>query len=422
MGPRKFQSAFARQSNFLIPGGTGDAMKTQKEGGATFGLVVFALITISAVCFWSRPATAQVAGATLSGLVTDSSGAAIADATVTTKNLATGEARVVQTNGEGFYSMPNLLPGSYDVSVAAKQFTTTLQRGIVLTVGAQQALNISLKPGKVSEVVEVMSSPPEVQTATSAVSSTVDSRTVRELPLNGRDWTTLATLEPGVLSVPNQATTSFNANKGNRGFGNQLADSGHRPNENSYRLNGLTINDYSNAAPGGATGLNLGVDSVQEFSVITTGYTAEYGRTSGAVINAITKSGTNQFHGTGFFFDRDSIFDARNYFDGPRIAPFHRTQFGASAGGPIIKDKTFIFGNYEGFRQSLSSSGTIHVPDAASRALAVPAIQPYLALWPVAPANAPDVKGIQTTNVNFNTVANENYFITRVDHNISTSD
>ncbi len=145
--------------------------------------------------------------------------------------------------------------------------------------------------------------------------------------------------------------TSFNANKGNRGFGNQLSDSGHRANENDYRVNGLTINDYSNAAPGGPTGLNLGVDAVQEFSVITTGYTAEYGRTSGAIINALTKSGTDQFHGTAYFFDRDSVFDARNFFDGSQIPTFHRTQFGASAGGPIIKDKTFIFGNYEGFRQ-----------------------------------------------------------------------
>src|ERR1700757_2555921 len=380
--PKRFRQTI--ELSEAVSRGTGDAMKTQKQSSVTFGLVV---IAVSAVCFWSGLATAQVAGATLSGLVTDSSGAAIAGAAVTTKNLATGEARVVQTNGEGFYSVPNLLPGSYDVSIAAKQFTTTLQRGIVLTVGAQQALNISLKPGKVSEVVEVMSTPPNVQTATSAVSSTEDPRTVRELPLNGRDWTTLATLKPGVLSVPNQATTSFNANKANRGFGNQLSDSGHRPNEISYRLNGLTINDYSNAAPGGATGLNLGVDSVQEFSVITTGYTAEYGRTSGAVINAITKSGTNQFHGTGFFFDRDSVFDARNYFDGPKIAPFRRIQFGGSGGGPIIKDKTFIFANYEGFRQSLSSSGTIHVPDAASRAAAVPSIQPYLGLWPVAPAS-----------------------------------
>jgi hypothetical protein len=250
----------------------------------------------------------------------------------------------------------------------------------------------------------------------------VDSRTVRELPLNGRDWTSLATLEPGVVNIPNQATTSFNANKGNRGFGNQLTDSGHRPNENSYRMNGISINDYTNAAPGGATGLNLGVDAVQEFSVITTGYTAEYGRTSGAVINAITKSGTNQIHGTGFFFDRDSIFDARNYFDGPSIAPFRRIQFGGSAGGPIIKDRTFIFGSYEGFRQSQSSSGTVNVPDAASRSLAVPAIQPYLALWPVAPAGSPDANGIQTFNRNVATVANENNFITRLDHKISSAD
>jgi hypothetical protein len=402
-------------------------MKIRKQNGTIFGLAVFALIAVSATCFWSNLATAQVAGATLSGLVTDSSGAAIASATVSTKNLATGEVRVVETNGDGFYSVPNLLPGSYDVTIAAKQFTKTLQKGIVLTVGAQQALNISLKPGQVTEVVEVMSTPPDVQTATSAVSSTVDSRTVRELPLNGRDWTTLATLEPGVLSVPNQATTSFNANKGNRGFGNQLSDSGHRPNENSYRLNGLTINDYSNAAPGGATGLNLGVDSVQEFSVITTGYTAEYGRTSGAVINAITKSGTNQFHGTGFFFDRDSVFDGRNYFDkdasgNPIKPPFRRIQFGGSGGGPIIKDRTFIFANYEGFRQSQSTSGTVHVPDAASRAMAVPAIQPYLALWPVAPASAPDKGGIQTIDVNVKTIANENYFITRLDHKISSAD
>lgn len=394
--------------------------ENRSKTAVSIGLSV--LVAFCAVAFWSAPAASQVTGATLSGLVTDASGATIANASVSAKNVATGDERAVVTNAEGFYTVPNLLPGSYDVSVTAPQFQKIVRRGITLTVGAQQALNISLKPGAVTQVVEVMGAPPDVQTTSSAVSSTVDSRTVRELPLNGRDWTTLATLEPGVTSVPNQATTSFNANKGNRGFGNQLADSGHRPNENSYRLNGLTINDYSNAAPGGATGLNLGVDSVQEFSVITTGYTAEYGRTSGAVINAITKSGTNQFHGTGFFFDRDSIFDARNYFDGPKIAPFHRTQFGASAGGPIIKDKTFIFGNYEGFRQSLSSSGTIHVPDAAQRALAVPAIQPYLALWPVAPANAPDVNGIQTTNVNLNTIANENYFITRFDHNISASD
>jgi len=398
-------------------------LTSEQQDGALRGIVAGFLSTVAIALLLSGSTFAQVEGATLSGLVTDSTSAAIAGATISAKNLATGEVREVVTNGEGFYSVPNLLPGSYEVAASAKQFSKAVQRGIVLTVGAQQALNISLKPGQITEVVEVLSTPPDVQTASSSVTSTVDSRTVRELPLNGRDWTTLATLEPGVLSVPNQATTSFNANKGNRGFGNQLADAGHRPNENSYRLNGVTINDYSNAAPGGATGLNLGVDSVQEFSVITTGYTAEYGRTSGAVINAITKSGTNQFHGTGFFFDRDSVFDARNYFDGPKIAPFRRIQFGGSGGGPIVKDRTFIFGNYEGFRQSLASSGAIHVPDAASRAAAVPAIQPYLALWPVAPATAPDNgAGVQTMDVNVKTIANENYFITRLDHKISTND
>jgi hypothetical protein len=397
-------------------------MKIQKGMKAAVGLMSCLVLALCLSLFWSAQSEAQVAGATLSGVITDLSGASIANATVSIRNVGTAEVREAVSNGDGFYSAPNLRPGSYEVSASAEGFAKAVQKDITLTVGAQQSLNLSLKPGKVSEIVNVTGMPPDVQTSTTAISSTVDSRTVRELPLNGRDWTSLATLEPGVASIPNQATSSFNANKGNRGFGNQLTDSGHRPNENSYRMNGISINDYTNAAPGGATGLNLGVDAVQEFSVITTGYTAEYGRTSGAVINAITKSGTNQLHGTGFFFDRDSIFDARNYFDGPKIAPFRRIQFGGSAGGPIIKDRTFIFGSYEGFRQSQAASGTIHVPDAASRATAVPAIQPYLALWPIAPAGAPDAAGIQTYNVNVGTIANENYFITRLDHKISTTD
>jgi Carboxypeptidase regulatory-like domain len=397
-------------------------MTTRTQCNAAQFVQILAVLCLFLYAIVPHLAQAQAVGATLSGQITDSSGSVIVGATVAINNLGTQEIRQVTTNSEGLYSAPNLLPGLYEVNVTAKGFSKLVQTGLTLTVGAQQSLNLSLKPGQTSEVVNVTDTPAEVNTTTTAITSTVDSRTVRELPLNGRDWTSLATLEPGVVSVPNQATTSFSANKGNRGFGNQLADSGHRPNENSYRLNGISINDYSNAAPGGSTGLNLGVDGVQEFSVITTGYTAEYGRTSGAVINAITKSGTNAFHGTGFFFDRDKVFDARNFFDGSTIPPFRRTQFGGSAGGPIIKDKTFIFGNYEGLRQSQSASGTIHVPDAASRASAVAAIQPYLALWPVAPASAPDANGIQTLNVNVKNIATENYFITRLDHHLSPRD
>src|ERR1700682_6452161 len=327
------------------------------------------------------------------------------------------------TNGEGFYSAPNLLPGSYDVTVAAKGFQTTVQKAVTLTVGATQALNFEMRVGQLNQTVEVSATPPSVQTTSSTISATVDSTTVRELPLNGRDWTSLAALEPGVTSIPNQAGTGFSANKGNRGFGNQLSDAGHRANENSYRVNGVSINDYSNGAPGGATGLNLGVDGIQEFSVLTSNYTAEYGRTSGAVINAITKSGTNELHGTAFLFDRDKIFDAKNFFDpvGP-IPPFRRVQFGGSGGTAIVKDKTFVYGTYEGVRQNQPLSKTIRVPDAAARAQAVPAVVPYLNLWPVAPAGAPDTNGIQSFNVSLPAISNENYVTARVDQKLSAND
>ncbi len=368
---------------------------------------------------------AQAVGAALSGLITDEHGGSVPGATVSIKNLGTGVVREVSSNGDGFYSAPNLLPGTYEVRVTAQGFQTLVQKEISLTVGAQQALNLSLKVGQLNQTVEVSAAPPDVQTASSTISATVDSNTVRELPLNGRDWTSLAALEPGVSNIPSQAGTGFSANKGNRGFGNQLSNGGHRANENTYRVNGVTINDYSNGAPGGASGLNLGVDGIQEFSVLTSDYTAEYGRTSGAVINAITKSGTDDFHGTAFFFDRDKLFDAKNFFDpaGP-ISPFRRIQFGASGGKAIVKDKTFVYGTYEGVRQNRPGSQTIHVPTDAERALAVPAVAPYLKLWPEAPAGTSvDSNGItQTFNVALPSISNENYFTGRVDQKISAKD
>lgn len=370
----------------------------------------------------TAPAPAQVTGATLSGSVRDTSGAVVPNAQVSIRNAATGEVREVGTNVAGFYSAPSLAPGSYEVTVAATGFSRVVQTAVTLTVGAQQELNFNLSVGAITETIEVRAAPPDIQTSSSTISATVDSRTMRELPLNGRDWTSLATLEPGVISIPNQATASFSANKGNRGFGNQMSNSGHRPNENAYRVNGISINDYSNAAPGGATGVNLGVDGIQEFSVLTNGYTAEYGRTSGAVVNAITKSGTNEVHGSAFGFLRNSALDARNFFDSAVIPPFHRSQYGASAGAPLIKDKTFVFGAYEGIRQSSSSSGVIRVPGATARAQAVPAVAPYLALWPVAPAGSPEVNGIQTVNVGVPNSASENYATTRVDQKAGDKD
>lgn len=391
----------------------------------SFTLVLFLFVLVVATS-GSFQALAQVSGATLSGIVTDTTGALVANASITIRNTDTGGVRNLKSNADGLYSAPNLNPGNYEVKVSAPGFSSTLQKGIVLTVSAEQTFSPVLTVGRVDQTVVVTVAPPSVQSSSSTMSATVDGTTVRELPLNGRDWTSLATLEPGVLSVPNQATTGFSANKGNRGFGNQLSDGGHRPNENTYRVNGMVINDYTNAAPGGSTGVNLGVDAIDQFSVLTSSYTSEYGRTSGAVIDAVTKSGTNHLHGTAFFFDRDKIFDARNYFDGPAIPAFRRIQFGAAAGAPIFRDRTFFFVAYEGIRQSQPVSTTIKVPNAGARAAAVPAIVPYLALWPVAPTGAPDTNpggiGTQSFNTSQPTRASENYIITRIDHKLSGSD
>ena len=416
-------------------------MNIDNNRNSSFSKWVCVWLLLTLVLVNACPTPGQVSGATLSGIVMDENGGPVPGANVSIKNVGTGVARDVVTNGDGFYSAPNLIPGGYEVRVSAKGFQTLVQKEITLNVGAQQSLNMNLKVGQLTQTVEVNAALPDVQTSSSTISDTVDSKTVRQLPLNGRDWTSLATLEPGVVSIPNQATTSFNANKGNRGFGNQLSNGGHRANENSYRVNAISINDYSNSAPGGATGVNLGVDAIQEFSVLTSNYTAEYGRTSGAVINAITKSGTDQFHGTGYFFDRDSIFDARNFFDGPTISPFRRIQFGASGGTAIIKDKTFVFANYEGIRQDSSSSGTIHVPSQEARngllctaaganpcasltPVAVsPQVAPYLALWPC-PASCQNATFTDVVSFNSTTPnrASENYVITRLDHKLSGKD
>src|SRR6202163_3071908 len=291
--------------------------------------VVFAMLELSGL---ACPIHAQVAGANLSGTVSDASGAGVPNANVSIKNTATGVARDITTDSDGFYSAPNLLPGIYDITVSAPGFSTSVQTGLTLTVGASQGLNIPLKIGRASEQIVVTAAAPEVQLTSSTLSAEVDSTTEHELPLNGRDWTQLATLQPGVVSVRVEAGPS---NRGNRGYGTLLTISGHQPYENNYRINVISINDYSNGSPGSSIGVNLGVDAVQEFSVLIGNYSAEYGRASGGVINGITKSGANQFHGDAYYFMRDKVLDARNFFD-TTLPPFHRNQFGAAAAGPII--------------------------------------------------------------------------------------
>jgi hypothetical protein len=301
----------------------------------------------------SLPLRAQVAGATLTGTVTDTQGGAIPNAKVSARNTATGVSTDTTTNAAGLFNIVNLVPGDYDVNVSAPGFSTVVTK-VTLTVGATQALNPSLQVGQVTQEVQVTGVAPIVETTNATLSGEVVGQQIIELPLNGRDWAQLATLQPGVAQVrPHEAVDAPGGET--RGLGMQMTVDGNRPQQNAYRLNGIIVNDYSNAGPGNVLGANMGVDAIQEFSVLTSNYSAEYGFTSGGVINAITKSGTNTFHGSAYEFVRNSAFDAANFFENAnneKKGSFTRNQFGASAGWKVLKDRAFLFGDYEGLRQS----------------------------------------------------------------------
>jgi len=399
----------------------------------------------------SDSAGAQVAGGNLSGTISDPSGRVIPQAQIAIKNVATGITTTVTTNSDGFYIAANLLPGDYEVSVSAKGFATEIRRGISLTVGAQQVSNLALQVGSAARtVVEVTTEAPAVQLVSSDISAVVNATTVRELPLNGRSWTDLAALQPGVETIQTQPTFSVGADRGNRGFGQQLTISGARPQQNNYRLDGISLNDYANGAPGSVLGGNLGVDAIQEFSVLTSNYSAEYGKTSGGVVNAVTRSGTNGFHGSAYEFLRNSALDARNFFDDPSgVPPFKRNQFGGSIGGPIIKNRTFFFADYEGIRQAKGITAVTEVPSQNARngilnsgdppvascpagtTLKVPGQSnicvdnqallffPFFHLPNAGPTDNPDIAKYSFAGQQ---IVNENFFTTRLDHKFSDND
>jgi hypothetical protein len=386
--------------------------------------IAFCLAVLSVVTL-----RAQVSNGSIQGSVSDQTGAYVENAAIVAKNIATGITTRSTSNSRGFFTVSDLLPGSYTVSVSASTFSSTVVSNIVLTVGAQQTLNVSLVPGKVTEVVQVTTGAPAVDLATSTLGDVVNRRTVVGLPLNTRDWTQLATLQPGVSAVHTQVSLSSGPNRGNRGFGSQLTISGQRPNQNNYLLDGISINDYSNGGPGSVLGVNLGVDAVEEFSVLTSNYSAQYGRTSGGVISAITKSGTNMFHGDAYEFYRNSAMDARNYFDPVQKAPFLKNQYGASAGGPIIKNKMFIFGDYEGVSENLTATAPITVPSDAARAgnfttgtvTVDPVAAKFLGLYPHADPGTVVGDVGKTTSLS-KIVTAENYFTIRLDDALAKND
>ncbi len=402
--------------------------------------------TVLGICFvmifsllGAQRLNAQVVGATLTGTVTDASGGVVAGAAIAVTNTATNETRNVNSNTDGIYSVPNLQPGNYSVAVTAAGFEKTVQSGLVLTVGATQVLNLSLQVGQASQTVEVTAEAPSINLANAEIGAITDESQIKELPLNGRSWSDLANLQPGVYQLHDQPGLQTR-DRFTRGYGVQLSISGARPQQNNYRVDGISINDPGNGGPGSVLGTNSGVDAVAEFSVLTTNYSTEYGRASGGIINATTKSGTNQFHGAGYEFLRNSAMDAANYWDpvvnGQVQKPqFRRNQFGVDAGGPIFKDKTFIFGDYEGVRQSLGLSMDSPIPSASYITTngVSPLIQTYLnAFFPIGGTlNGKTACSIISGGVGATTdfcafganqVSTENYFIIRGDHNLTAND
>jgi hypothetical protein len=402
--------------------------------GTSFALVV----SLMALGTLNRSASAQVSGATLSGSVTDKSGAAVPQAEVSIKNAATGVQTPITANSEGFYSAPNLLPGPYQVTASAPGFSSILRTGIVLTVGDHQQLDFALEVGQVSQTVQVTGDLSNVQLQSSTLDHLVSDSTVVELPLNGRDWTQLAALQPGVVAITTQEPLGGSASRSSRGNGAQMSISGTRPQLNNYRLDGISVVDFAGGAPGSALGIALGVDAIAEFSVLTSNSSAEYGRTAGGVINAITKSGTNAFHGDAYEFVRNSALDARNYFDVNELPKpaFSRNQFGGAVGGPIQKEKMFFFGDYEGFRQSLAvtninivpspdaRNGVIHNADGTTTTLTVdPLVKPFLAtFYPLPNSGLLPPGNTGDYDIVVNNVARENFITTKIDRRLSAKD
>lgn len=371
-------------------------------------------------CFGAL-SSAQVYG-NISGTITDQSGAAVSGASVTARNLDTGLSRTAQTDQTGRYRFFALAIGPYEVTATKDGFAEAIRSGIRLAVGQDATVDLGLRVGQVSEQVVVTEDAPIVNLTTQDISGLVGERQVKDLPLNGRSYDLLLTLNPGTVNFTWEKTGGIGVS--NSTTGNNFSVSGNRPQQNIFLLNGVEFTGAAenNMQPGGSSQQLLGVDAVREFNVLRDSYGAEYGKRPGGQVTIVTQSGTNQLHGSMYEFLRNNALDASNYFDHGPAPPFQRNQFGAALGGPIRANKTFLFANYEGLRQHLHQTSVAFVPDAASRGIAVPSVQPLLNLWPVAPAGAPDFDGIAQVFSSPLQTIREDFGTVRLDHTISSRD
>jgi hypothetical protein len=372
---------------------------------------------------------AQLRTGTVLGIVTDSTGAILPGVEVTAISADTGQSRLAITGDEGRYRIPLLDPGSYEVRAELTGFQTAVRRGLTVSVGQEVLINLTLEVGAISEEVVVTGEAPLVNTTSSTLSDVISEKQVHELPLNNRNLVELSLLSPGVT----QARTASYTGQTTSPAAVKISMGGARIYMTGYLLDGTDITDSSRSSGvGGSAGSLFGVETVREFNVISNNYSAQYSRFAGGVISLVTKSGTNAFHGSAFWFHRNDNFDARNFFDRAAQPEFKRHQYGATIGGPIAQDKSFFFFSYEGFRENTGLSQTAFVPTASARQgdldgdgisdlTVAPEIQPFLALYPL--PNGADLGGGRGEFFSVgDEPVNEDFINVRWDHNFSDSD
>ncbi len=412
------------------------------------GMRVHKIVGVCCLALWllaghATPVAAQVSAA-ISGTVTDASGAAVSGASVDAKNIGTSETRGTVTDEAGRYKLLALPVGQYELTVAKDGFSKVLRQGVSLVVGQEATVDFALKVGDVRQQVTVTAEAPVVNLTTTDISGVVGETQVKDLPLNGRSYDELLTLNPGIVNFTAEKTGGIGVS--NSTVAGDFSVSGNRPQQNLFLLNGV---EYTGAAennmqPGGTSGQLLGVDAVREFNVLRNTYDAAYGKHPGGQVSIITQSGTNQWHGSAFEFLRDHDLDAPNYFDIGKAPSFLRNQFGGSLGGPVQKDKTFLFFNYEGFRQNLDQTSVAFVPDAGARNPTAPKvgttpivlgsgcgamqaqcaalITQLLNLWPSSPDDVEQGSGIAEHFGVAPQVIREDFGTGRIDHKFNDRD
>jgi hypothetical protein len=378
--------------------------------------LLLALLGAGVLLLTELPALAQTA-ANLTGTVTDSSGAALPGVQLTLRNAGTGLTRSATSAADGRFVFADVPAGTYDLRAELSGFRTVAETGLVLTVAQSLAVAVTMQVGGLEQTVTVAGGAAAVNTTTSELSFLVGEQAIATLPLNGRNFTDLALLQPGVLPYPSRDGGSVVAH----GLGMSVNGQDYR--SNVYLLDGTLQNDFTNGPAGSAAGTALGMEAVREFRVESNAYGAEFGRNYGGQINVLTKSGTNTPHGSAYEFHRNDALDARNYFDVAGKPDFTRNQFGASFGGPLKTDRAFAFGAFEGLRERLGKTITSFVPDDNARNGVLPdgpvaisdAVRPYLAAIPVA-NGAPIGGGLAPHTFAFDQKLDETFLQGRLDY------